>query len=294
MNFKHLFLTTLFAASFGLVACDNSSSADSSDDNSNKKSTEKNQGTISNTESESCVVSTTSNSVTVVHTLPGVGTYTSTATDNGSRYKSIVSEYWYADVNTASSQCTDMKEEASHWKDGSMSVTCSSNKVHVDEIDEGSLREYEADFREYCERINAVVNSNSNSSGNASTNNGGAEFQCNVSHSNNTVKISQSYKGNTFEEVTTWSKNSNGRDVAVAVQNLTFTDADLAAEECEEAREEAVYSYEDLFTVECNGKNVVISKSVEYMDMSSYEEYYKSWCEDQERRWKNGALDLYI
>ena len=41
MNFKHLFLTTLFAASFGLVACDNSSSADSSDDNSNKKSTEK-------------------------------------------------------------------------------------------------------------------------------------------------------------------------------------------------------------------------------------------------------------
>ena len=294
MNFKHLFLTTLFAASFGLVACDNSSSADSSDDNSNKKSTEKKQNAISNTESESCVVSTTSNSVTVVHTLPGVGTYTSTATDNGSRYKSIVSEYWYADVNTASSQCTDMKEEASHWKDGSMSVTCSSNKVHVDEIDEGTLREYEADFREYCERINAVVNSNSNSSGSNSTNSGSAEFQCDVSRSSNSVKISQSYKGNFFEEVTTWSKDSNGRDVAVAIQNLTFTDANMAAEECEEAREDAIYSYEDVYTVECNGKNVVITKSVEYMDMSSYEEYYKSWCEDQERRWKNGALDLYI
>ena len=213
-------MTTLFAASFGLVACDNSSSADSSDDNSNKKSTEKKQDAISNTESESCVVSTTSNSVTVVHTLPGVGTYTSTATDNGTRSKSIVSEYWYADVNTASSQCTNMKEEASHWKDGSMSVTCSSNKVHVDEIDEGSLREYEADFREYCERINAVVNSNSNSSGSNSKNSGNAEFQCDVSRSSNSVKISQSYKGNTFEEVTTWSKNSNGRDVAVAVQNL--------------------------------------------------------------------------
>ena len=294
MNFKHLFLTTLFAASFGLVACDNSSSADSSDDNSNKKSTEKKQNAISNTESESCVVSTTSNSVTVVHTLPGVGTYTSTATDNGSRYKSIVSEYWYADVNTASSQCTNMKEEASHWKDGSMSVTCSSNKVHVDEIDEGSLREYEADFRKYCERINAVVNSNSNSSGSNSTNSGNAEFQCDVSRSSNSVKISQSYKGNFFEEVTTWSKDSNGRDVAVAIQNLTFTDANMAAEECEDAREDAIYSYEDVYTVECNGKNVVITKSVEYMDMSSYEEYYKSWCEDQERRWKNGALDLYI
>ena len=304
MKLKSLCLTALLAMTAGLVACDNSSSPSAANDNRDNTNSSKenqengskkeNQNAISNTESESCVVSTTSNSVTVVHTLPGVGTYTSTATDNGSRYKSIVSEYWYADVNTASSQCTDMKEEASHWKDGSMSVTCSSNKVHVDEIDEGSLREYEADFREYCERINAVVNSNSNSSVSNSTNNGGAEFQCNVSHSNNTVKISQSYKGNTFEEVTTWSKNSNGRDVAVAVQNLTFTDADLAAEECEEAREESIYSYEDLFTVECNGKNVVITKSVEYMDMSSYEEYYKSWCEDQERRWRNGALDLYI
>ena len=35
MNFKHLFFTTLFAASFGLVACDDSSSANSSNDNQN-------------------------------------------------------------------------------------------------------------------------------------------------------------------------------------------------------------------------------------------------------------------
>lgn len=304
MKLKFLCLTALLAMTAGLVACDNSSSpsaandnrdnTNSSNDNQGNGSKKDNQGIISNTESESCVVSTTSNSVTVVHTLPGVGTYTSTATDNGTRYKSIVSEYWYADANTVSSQCSVMKEEASHWKDGSMSVTCSGNKIHVDEIDEGSLREYEADFRAYCERINAVVNSNSNSSGSNSTNSGSAEFQCDVSRSSNSVKISQSYKGNFFEEVTTWSKDSNGRDVAVAIQNLTFTDANMAAEECEEAREDAIYSYEDVYTVECNGKNVVITKSVEYMDMSSYEEYYKSWYEDQERRWKNGALDLYI
>jgi hypothetical protein len=294
MNFKHLFLTTLFAASFGLVACDNSSSADSSDDNSNKKSTEKKQDAISNTESASCVVSTTSNSVTVVETMPGRGSYTSTVTDNGTRYMSIVSEYIYVDSDDYSSECSRMQKEASYWKDGSMSVTCTGGKIIVNEIDEGSLRNHEANFRENCDEFNREMNKNSNSSGSNSTNSGNAEFQCDVSRSSNSVKISQSYKGNTFEEVTTWSKNSNGRDVAVAVQNLTFTDADLAAEECEEAREEAVYSYEDLFTVECNGKNVVISKSVEYMDMSSYEEYYKSWCEDQERRWKNGALDLYI
>ena len=304
MKLKFLCLTALLAMTAGLVACDNSSSpsaandnrdnTNSSNDNQGNGSKKDNQGIISNTESESCVVSTTSNSVTVVHTLPGVGTYTSTATDNGTRYKSIVSEYWYADANTVSSQCSVMKEEASHWKDGSMSVTCSGNKVLVDEIDEGTLREYEADFREYCERINAVVNSNSNSSGSNSKNSGNAEFQCDVSRSSNSVKISQSYKGNFFEEVTTWSKDSNGRDVAVAIQNLTFTDANMAAEECKDAREDAIYSYEDVYTVECNGKNVVITKTVEYMDMSSYEEYYKSWCEDQERRWKNGALDLYI
>lgn len=304
MKLKSLCLTALLAMTAGLVACDNSSSPSAANDNRDNTNSSKenqengskkeNQNAISNTESASCVVSTTSNSVTVVETMPGIGSYTSTVTDNGSRYMSIVSEYIYVDSDDYSSECSRMQKEASYWKDGSMSVTCTGGKIIVNEIDEGSLRNHEANFRENCDEFNREMNKNSNFSGNASTNNGSAEFQCNVSHSSNTVKISQSYKGNTFEEVTTWSKDSNGRGVAVAVQNLTFTDANMAAEECEEAKEDAIYSYEDLFNVECNGKNVVITKSVEYMDMSSYEEYYESWCEDQERRWKNGALDLYI
>ena len=301
MKLKFLCLPVLLAMTAGLLACDDSSSpsAASGNNNSSKENQEngskkENQNAISNTESASCVVSTTSNSVTVVETMPGIGSYTSTVTDNGSRYVSIVSEYWYADSDDFSSECSIWKEEASYWKDGSMSVTCSGDKIVVNEIDEGSLRNHEANFRENCDKFNREMNKNSTSSGSNTTNSGSAEFQCDVSRTSNTVKISQSYKGNVFEEVTTWSKDSNGRNVAVAVQNLTFTDANMAAEECEEAREDAIYSYEDLFNVECNGKNVVITKSVEYMDMSTYEEYYKSWCEDQERRWKNGALDLYI
>ena len=119
MNFKHLFLTTLFATSFGLVACDNSSSAESSDDNSNKKSGQ-----------TYCSVTTTAKSVTVSMALDGEATYTSTVTDAGSRYKTISSEYWYASSSDANSECEDQKEEATHWKDGSYQVTCSGNRIY--------------------------------------------------------------------------------------------------------------------------------------------------------------------
>ena len=80
-----------------------------------------------------------------------MGTYISNAVNNGSRYSSITSEYWYADDATAASECQKNKEEASHWLDGSMKVTCSGNKIFVEEVDEGKLRDYEADFRENCE-----------------------------------------------------------------------------------------------------------------------------------------------
>ena len=89
----------------------------------------------------SCTVTTTANSVTTVQILPGVGSYTSTAVNNGSRYSNITSEYWYADNATAADECQKNKEEASHWLDGSMKVTCSGNKIFVEEVDEGNLNQ---------------------------------------------------------------------------------------------------------------------------------------------------------
>ena len=154
MKLKFLCLTALLAMTVGLVACDDSSSPSAANGNQGNGSTKGNQGTISNTESASCVVSTTSNSVTVVETMPGIGSYTSTVTDNGTRYMSIVSEYIHVDSDDYSSECSRMQKEASYWKDGSMSVTCTGGKIIVNEIDEGSLRNHEANFRENCDEFN--------------------------------------------------------------------------------------------------------------------------------------------
>ena len=156
MNFKHLFLTTLFATSFGLVACDNSSSAESSDDNSNKNGK---QDVISHSGQAYCNVTTTANSVTVSMALEGEATYTSTVTDAGSRYKTISSEYWYASSSDANKECNDQKKEAASWRDGSYQVSCSGNTIYISEIDEGSLSNHESNFRDMCNKFNAQYGS---------------------------------------------------------------------------------------------------------------------------------------
>ena len=67
-----------------------------------------------------------------------------------------------------------------------------------------------------------------------------------------------------------------------------------AIEECAAEKEDAKYSNDDLYTVECSGKNVVITRKIEDSDLDTYEDYYEDWCQDQKRRLKNGELDLYL
>lgn len=290
MKFKILCWTALLAMVSGLVACDSSSNPSSSNDNQGKGSKNENQNVVSDTEPATCDVSTTSNSVTTVQTMPGVATYTSTVTDNGSRYVSIKSEYWYAKDSDAASECERMKTEASHWLDGSMTVSCSGHKIFVDEIDEGSLREHEADFRENCEVFMEAYGGQSTSSGSTPENNDNGEFRCDVNRSANSVKIVQSYKGYYFEE----SATPNQAGYVVGVRTITFKDAEEAAEECAYEKEEASYSNDNLYKVECNGKNIVITKKIETLDLNTYEDYYNAWCAEQRRRLQSGELDLYI
>ena len=56
-------------------------------------------------------------------------------------------------------------------------------------------------------------------------------------------------------------------------------------------------SNDPLYKVECSGKNVVVTKKVKDefgWGVDGFEEYYKSWCEDQKRRLKNGEIDMLI
>lgn len=276
MNFKLLCSVAMFSVSFGLVACDDSSSANSS-------------GGQQNVGGTFCEVSTTGNSVTMNMSMNGSRTYISTVLDDGSYYKKISDEYWYADKSEASRECEQKKEEASHWKDGSMAVSCSGNRVYVNVIDGGSLREYEADYRGICEdflRRSNISNTTNNSSD--------GSFKCDVSRTSNSVKIVQSYMGEAFEETTTWNQGANGRDVAVGVRKITFTDPEEAAEECADERDEARSSDDESYKVECTSNTVVITKNVKNYDIDSYEDYYNEWCEDQRRRLNSGDIDRYM
>ena len=196
---------------------------------------------------------------------------------------------YFNDVDAAS-ECARMQEDASEWKDGSMKVRCSGNTIYVDEVDEGDLDDYEADFRENCDNFLRRYSSNATST---STVTSSAEFKCEVTHTDNSVTIVQSYKGEGFEETTTFYPNED----PIGVRKIMFTDPEEAAEECEEEKEEAVYSSNSLYNVECSSNAIVITKRVkdeDYFGLSGYIEYYNAWCKDQERRLKNGEIDRYI
>lgn len=282
MKFKILCWTALLAMVSGLVACDSSSNPSSSNDNQGKGSKNENQNVVSDTEPATCDVSTTSNSVTTVQTMPGVATYTSTVTDNGSRYVSIKSEYWYAKDSDAASECERMKTEASHWLDGSMTVSCSGHKIFVDEIDEGSLREHEADFRENCEVFMEAYGSRSTSSGTTPVNNDNGEFSCNVTKNANSVALDVKYKD--FEKVSTVTLNSNGEH-PYYMERRTFPTAAYAQSECQDERDDGYYK-----DIECYGNTVVVGESAEDDELGYYESLYRRTCAQFEEMYKEGTL----
>lgn len=294
MNLKHLFFATLFAASFGLVACDNSSSADSSDDNSNKKSTEKKQDVISDAGQAYCNVTTASNSVTVDMALEGEATYTSTVTDAGSRYKTILSEYWYASSSDAEDECDDQKREAASWRDGSYQVTCSGNRIYVSEIDEGSLRDHEDNFRNLCRQFEARYGSSSgqnNSTANNGSNNSKGEPECNVSRTDKSIAISFSYKNFIFE--TTASLQGTGSDVSsVTTSKNTYPTQTRADYECESTKRTAAGYPEGSYQLSCSGKTVSMTtitdgdKDYFYVDAVA-----DNYCKALREAYNNGELD---
>ena len=293
MNYKHLFFTSLLAASFGLVACDNSSSAESSDDNSSKKSTDKKQDVISDAGQTYCNVTTTANSVTVSMALEGEATYTSTVTDGGSRYKTISSEYWYASSSDANSECEDQKEEATHWKDGSYQVSCSGNRIYISEIDEGTLRDHETNFRDLCRQFeerygSSTGKNNSTTNGNKNSN---AEFKCDVSRTDNSVTTLFSYKNFIFE--TTVSLIGTGADAStVSNSKNTYPNKARAEYECESMKRMAAGYPEGSYQISCSDKTVSMITMDEGDEAFIYlNGYVDDYCESLQDAYDKGKLD---
>lgn len=291
MNLKHLFFATLFASTFGLIACDDSSSANSSNDNPNNNGK---QNVISGSGQTYCNVTTASNSVTVDMALEGEATYTSTVTDAGSRYKTILSEYWYASSSDAEDECDDQKREAASWRDGSYQVTCSGNRIYVSEIDEGSLRDHEDNFRNLCRQFEARYGSSSgqnNSTANNGSNNSKGEPECSVSRTDKSIAISFSYKNFIFE--TTASLQGTGSDVSsVTTSKNTYPTQTRADYECESTKRTAAGYPEGSYQLSCSGKTVSMTtitdgdKDYFYVDAVA-----DNYCKALREAYNNGELD---
>ena len=290
MNFKHLFFTTILAASFGLVACDDSSSANSSNGNPNNNGK---QGVFSDAGQTYCNVTTTSNSVTVDMALDGEATYTSTVTDAGGRYKTILSEYWYASASDAKKECDDQKIEASSWRDGSYQVSCSGNRIYVNEIDEGSLRDHESDFRNLCRQFEARYGS-STGKNNSTTNNGSNgskdEPQCNASQVGNSVILSFVYKNYANEMTISLRQTASGPSTVVSTK-VTYPNETVASSDCKDAKRDAEYYSDGSKTVSCSG-NIVLTETVSAGtgEYDSFERFGEEYCESIQNAYKSGEL----
>lgn len=132
MKSQYILSAAVLAASLSLVACDNSSSSSSGYE---------------------CSVSETATTVTITQSLSGVASYTERGVLNGNRID-FVEEAYYNDSRVASEMCNEAKEEASHWKDGSVHVTCSGNTVtRVDYSETTDIAGYAAEQRYRCEEM---------------------------------------------------------------------------------------------------------------------------------------------
>ena len=256
MNFKHLFFTTLFAASFGLVACDDSSSANSSNDNSNNNGK---QNVFSGSGQTYCNVTTTAKSVTVSMALEGEATYTSTVTDAGSRYKTISSEYWYASSSDANKECDDQKKEAASWRDGSYQVSCSGKKIYV-----------------------STTNTNNESN---------TEFKCDVSRTDNSVTMLFSYKGFTFESSSSLLGTGSEISSVTNIKNV-YPSKTRADYECESMKRTAAGYPDGSYQISCSDNTVSMTMIGDGDDDFDYiNGYADNYCETARKAYNNDELD---
>lgn len=99
-----------------------------------------------------CDVRESSTKVTVSAGNKG-NTYTEEVTTDGKKLN-IVSEVYYTDARIAREECEDAQEEASSWKDGSVTVVCSGNTIKKTDFSEStSLAEYALGLRYLCDEM---------------------------------------------------------------------------------------------------------------------------------------------
>lgn len=246
------FTTLMLAASVLLTACGEDSSSGASGD-------------------FDCDVQETATTVTVTQNLRGWGSYKETGTLRDGRIY-FVQEYEYESSSMAADECENFKEEAALWKDGSVQVTCSGNKVvRTDYSKTSDIAGYAADQRAQCQIAKGKMEEDGPASANES-------FSCKVSSTENSVKIEMHVKG----YVALVSEMVKASDGFYTITEETFEKLIDADEECR-----SVKSYPDVNKeVTCSDYKVItkeyIPGSYESLGIDVLVKSYQKNCDQYE------------
>lgn len=222
-----------------------------------------------------CDVQETSTTVTVTQSMAGWGSYTETGTlRDGNIY--FVQEYEYESSSMAADECENFKEEAASWKDESVQVTCTGNKVvRTDYSETSDIAGYAADQRAQYQ----IAKEKMEEDGPASVN---EPFSCKVSSTENSVKIEMRVKG----YVALVSEMVKASDGFYTITEETFEKLIDADEECRSVKSYPGANKE----VTCSDYEVItkeyITGSYESLGIDALVKSYQKKCDQYEAMYR--------
>lgn len=135
--------------------------------------------------------------------------------------------------------------------------------------------------------------SGSSPSGSGSSSEGGKSgYQCDVSRSDNSVHVIESYKGLVNEQFIDVSLDEDGHKKADITKKVTYPEVSLAQRMCAAEKEDASSTQNQSERVDCEG-NTVVSYYVERDDLDAYEyqAYQEERCAKMRKAAERGELD---
>jgi len=138
----------------------------------------------------------------------------------------------------------------------------------------------------------AACETSTSSNGSASKGGSVNGFTCNVSSTENSVTIHETYAGQTYTQTQTVYMDNYGEYYSVFTTDITFNDPAEAAEECEDEQDEARSWRDGSYQVECTANSVHVWQrdDSDYRDMERMAVKFQSMCDDGYQRAQNGTL----
>ena len=121
---------------------------------------------------------------------------------------------------------------------------------------------------------------------------GKSGYQCDVSRSDNSVHVIESYKGLVNEQFIDVSLDEDGHKKADITKKVTYPEVSLAQRMCAAEKEDASSTQNQSERVDCEG-NTVVSYYVERDDLDAYEyqAYQEERCAKMRKAAERGELD---